>query len=62
MARVGRAGLDVCAPDADEFGARLFAVVRDAVAAGVDPEAALRRTSRGYRDAILSAETALGAE
>jgi XTP/dITP diphosphohydrolase len=40
-----------------EIGARLFAVVRDAVAAGVDPEAALRRTARAYRAAIIAAET-----
>ncbi|WAX55922.1 MazG family protein [Jatrophihabitans cynanchi] len=39
-----------------EIGARLLAVVRDAVAAGVDPEAALRRTARAYRAAITSAE------
>ena len=37
---------------------RLFAVVRDAVAAGVDPETALRRTARAYRDAIVAAEVA----
>ena len=42
---------------AAEIGARLFAVVRDAVAAGVDPEAALRRTARAYRAAIQAAET-----
>ena len=41
----------------DEIGARLFAVVQDAVAAGVDPEAALRRAARAYRDAIRAAET-----
>ena len=34
----------------------LFAVVREAVAAGVDPEAALRRTARAYRAAIRAAE------
>jgi XTP/dITP diphosphohydrolase len=39
------------------MGARLFAIVRDAVAAGVDPEAALRRTARAYRDAIRAAES-----
>ena len=39
-----------------EVGARLFAVVREAVAAGVDPEAALRRTARAYRAAIQAAE------
>jgi len=49
---------DVKAEDvAAEIGARLFAVVRDAVAAGVDPEAALRRTARAYRAAIQAAET-----
>jgi hypothetical protein len=34
-----------------------LAVVRDAVAAGVDPEAALRKTARLYRDTIRSAES-----
>jgi len=56
VSRVMRAGLDVPAPDGDEIGARLFAVVRDVVAAGVDPETALRRTTQRYRDAILAAE------
>jgi uncharacterized protein YabN with tetrapyrrole methylase and pyrophosphatase domain len=52
------AAQDVAAQDvAGEIGARLFAVVRDAVAAGVDPEAALRRTARAYRAAITAAET-----
>jgi XTP/dITP diphosphohydrolase len=60
VARVERARLDIPTPDAEEFGSRLFAVVRDAVAAGVDPEAALRRTARDYRDAILSAEGEVG--
>jgi XTP/dITP diphosphohydrolase len=41
----------------DEIGTRLFALVREAVAAGVDPEAALRRTARAFRDAIVAAET-----
>ena len=35
-------GWTVAPPAGDELGARLFALVRDAVAAGVDPEAALR--------------------
>ena len=56
VARVNRAGLDVAVPDEDEFGARLFAIVQEAVAAGVDPETALRRTTGAYRDAILAAE------
>jgi XTP/dITP diphosphohydrolase len=33
-----------------------MAVVIDAVEAGVDPEAALRRTARAYREAIRAAE------
>jgi XTP/dITP diphosphohydrolase len=41
-----------------EIGARLLAVVHDAVAAGVDPEAALRRAARAYREAIQVAEQA----
>jgi XTP/dITP diphosphohydrolase len=63
VARANRAGLTVDAPTAgdpvdveDEIGARLLAVVRDAVAAGVDPESALRRTAREYRDAIVAHE------
>jgi XTP/dITP diphosphohydrolase len=61
ISRASRAGLgDVggaSGVDETEIGARLFAVVRDAVAAGVDPEAALRRTARAYRAAIIAAET-----
>lgn len=58
IARADRAGLDVDRPDDDELGARLFDVVREAVAAGVDPETALRRTTRAYRNAIVAAEQA----
>jgi XTP/dITP diphosphohydrolase len=42
----------------EEFGARLLGLVGEAVAAGVDPEGALRRATLGYRDAILAAEQA----
>jgi XTP/dITP diphosphohydrolase len=56
--RAGRAGLNVEAPSVDEFGARLFALVREAVAAGVDPETELRRTAGAYRVAIRQAEAA----
>jgi XTP/dITP diphosphohydrolase len=56
VARVERAGLDVEPSSGDEIGERLFAIVRDAVAAGVDPEGALRRTTRAYRDAVRTAE------
>src|SRR5579875_863161 len=58
VSRANRAGLSVEPGSGDEIGERLFAVVRDAVAAGVDPETALRRTTRAYRDAIVAAEQA----
>lgn len=56
VARATRAGLDVEPRSTDEIGERLFAVVRDAVAAGIDPEGALRRTTRAYREAMVAAE------
>lgn len=58
ISRAQRANLDVASPraGADDIGARLLAVVEDAVAAGVDAETALRETSRRYRDAIRTAE------
>lgn len=57
IARANRAGVDVPAPaHSDDIGARLFAVVADAVAAGADPEAALRATARSYREALQAAE------
>jgi XTP/dITP diphosphohydrolase len=54
--RAGKAGVTVPVPAGDELGARLFALVEDAVAAGLDPEAALRATARAYRDAVRVAE------
>ena len=61
VARAGRAGLADVVPEAeDQFGARLFAAVSDAVRAGVDPEAALRRTARAYIAAIHAAEPSAG--
>ncbi|MEO6884907.1 MAG: MazG family protein [Jatrophihabitantaceae bacterium] len=56
VSRARRADVTVTPGVDDEIGARLFAVVQDAVTAGVDPEAALRRTVRAYREAILAAE------
>jgi XTP/dITP diphosphohydrolase len=56
VSRVQRAGLAIAAPAGDDIGVRLFAIVTEAVAAGIDPEGALRRTTRDYRDAILAAE------
>jgi XTP/dITP diphosphohydrolase len=62
VARTRRAGLDVDLDPAEDIGARLMAVVADAVAAGVDPEASLRRTARAYRDAIVAQEAANDAD
>jgi XTP/dITP diphosphohydrolase len=58
IARATRAGLPVAAPATDAIGERLFAVVQDAVAADIDPEAALRAAARTYRAAIVAAENA----
>jgi XTP/dITP diphosphohydrolase len=55
--RTTRNGLDVDDPVSDEIGSRLFALVREAVAAGIDPETALRQTARAFRDAIKHAES-----
>jgi XTP/dITP diphosphohydrolase len=57
IARAQRADVRVAPDSDDEIGERLFAVVQDAVAAGVDPEGALRATARAYRAAIQSAES-----
>jgi len=65
VARARRAGLpvevdaDVAAGAGDpaaEFGARLFELAADAVAAGVDPESALRAHTRAFRAALQAAE------
>jgi MazG family protein len=56
VSRARRAGIDVGPAASDDFGTRLFEVVQDAVAAGVDPETALRRTARDYRAAIVAHE------
>jgi XTP/dITP diphosphohydrolase len=56
VARAERAGIDVEPESGNAIGERLFAVVCDAVASGVDPEAALRATARAYRERIQSAE------
>jgi XTP/dITP diphosphohydrolase len=61
VSRARRAELAISASDGvasaeDEFGQRLFELVEEAVAAGVDPETALRRTAMSYRSAIVAAE------
>ena len=58
VSRASRAGLDVTPAQTSAVGQRLFEIVRESVAAGVDPESALRETARGYRAAILAAESA----
>ncbi len=55
VSRAGRAGVDV-EVSANDIGDRLLAVVREAVAAGVDPESALRESARVLRDALVAAE------
>jgi XTP/dITP diphosphohydrolase len=57
VARADRAELTVEAPN-EGIGGRLLAVVRDAVASGIDPETVLRETARGYRASIIEAERA----
>ena len=57
IARARRAGIDDGGPVGDGIGERLFALVVEAVDAGVDPEAALRQAARAYRAAIRSRET-----
>ena len=54
--RARKAGVEAAPPAGDDLGARLFALVAEAVAAEEDPEAALRATTRAYRDAVRAAE------
>jgi XTP/dITP diphosphohydrolase len=56
VARAQRADLGVALPPDHGIGSRLMALVVEAVEAGVDPEAALRRTARDYRAAMLARE------
>ncbi len=56
--RVEKAGLAVDPPAGDDVGSRLFALVGEALAAGVDPEAALRATARDYLAAVRAVEGA----
>ena len=66
LGRLQRAGLEepVTAPpelDEDALGGRLLALVRQAHAAGLDPEAALRTATRRLEGAARAAESARGA-
>jgi XTP/dITP diphosphohydrolase len=56
VARAERAGVQVSPESGNDLGERLFALVREAVAAGADPEAALRDTARAYRARVRAAE------
>ena len=56
VARARRAGLAVRPEPTDDIGTRLMTLVAEAVEAGVDPEAALRRTARAYRAAMVDEE------
>ena len=63
VSRARRHGVQVDAAAAagpDGVGERLFALVQDAVAAGLDPETELRRTARAYRAAVVAAEAGRG--
>ncbi|MFY1636018.1 MazG family protein [Solwaraspora sp. WMMB335] len=62
LQRAGRAGVDVPLPEPDaaaepaaRLGARLFALVAQARADGLDAEEALRRVALGYVDAVRAA-------
>jgi XTP/dITP diphosphohydrolase len=57
VSRARRAGLGVPAQAGDDIGARLLAVVADAVAADVDPETALRRAARALRADLIRQES-----
>ncbi|MBS2537408.1 nucleoside triphosphate pyrophosphohydrolase [Catenulispora sp. NF23] len=64
--RVGKSGLEVPVPTApdlpqtpDELGEQLLATAVAAVAAGWDPEEALRTAARRYRDRIITVELEL---
>jgi len=58
--RAGRLGAPV--PAYDGLGGRLWELAREAGAAGLDPEAELRKVSRRYRDELAGAERAARAE
>jgi XTP/dITP diphosphohydrolase len=60
LSRTEKAGVSVGTPvgAGDGIGTRLFDLAREARAAGVDPEAALRAVARDYRDAVVETERA----
>ncbi len=60
VSRSRKSGLEVALPREEGFGEKLFALVADAVQAGVDPEQALRQTARRYAQAIRVEEQQSG--
>ncbi|WP_330175426.1 nucleoside triphosphate pyrophosphohydrolase [Streptomyces sp. NBC_01498] len=56
VSRATAAALDIPLPAGDDIGPALLALAARAEASGIDPESALRETSRVYRDAIRAAE------
>jgi XTP/dITP diphosphohydrolase len=56
LQRAERAGLSVPLPPADDLGGRLLATVAAARAAGLDPEAELRRAALAHAAAVRAAE------
>jgi XTP/dITP diphosphohydrolase len=56
VSRARRADLEVELGTDDDLGTRLMRLAAEAVEAGVDPEAALRRTARAYRTAMIVQE------
>jgi XTP/dITP diphosphohydrolase len=57
LGAVTQAAIDAVPADAEAvFGARLLEAARDAVAAGIDPESALRSAARRLRSDLITAE------
>ncbi|HEY2043926.1 MAG TPA: MazG family protein [Jatrophihabitans sp.] len=58
IGRSRKAGLVVAAPTGMSLGDKLFALVGEAVQAGIDPELALRDTARRYAELVRAEERA----
>ncbi|GIG19664.1 hypothetical protein Cch01nite_03880 [Cellulomonas chitinilytica] len=56
LSRAARAGVAVGAPVGDGLGERLFALVAEAQAGGLDAEGELRRAARAWEDDVRAAE------
>jgi len=56
LSRAARSGIAVDAPAGDGLGERLFALVAEARAAGLDAEGELRRVARAWEDDVRAAE------